>query len=129
MVTTKIRIATLWATVMCGFALHTLADLLPLFWNGNITIDPSGNAPVWLLTFMMTVSYLIPSCGILCTFYGDRRAWRIANCAFAALVLFFNVFHLSELFMEFNPVQLPLLPVILCVSGFLFRESWRGVKE
>lgn len=128
METTKNKIITLWLVLTGGYALHSQADLMPLFWAEDIAIDTSGSAPAGLLTFMMIVSYLIPVCGILFTLYGNCRVWRIANCALSALILLFNVFHLSELFMEFNPVQLPLLPVILCVSGFLFRESWKQVK-
>lgn len=39
METLKIKIVVLWVAVICGFALHTLADLLPLFWGENITIE------------------------------------------------------------------------------------------
>lgn len=75
METSKIRITVLWVAVICGFALHTLADLLPLFWDESITIEATGNAPVGLLTFMMTVSYLIPVIGVLCTSYWVKRYW------------------------------------------------------
>ena len=68
METSKIRITVLWVAVICGFALHTLADLLPLFWDESITVEATGNAPVGLLTFMMTVSYLIPVIGVLLYF-------------------------------------------------------------
>ena len=44
METLKIKIVVLWVAVICGFALHTLADLLPLFWGENITIEATGNA-------------------------------------------------------------------------------------
>ena len=52
METLKIKIVVLWVAVICGFALHTLADLLPLFWGENITIEATGNAPAGLLAFL-----------------------------------------------------------------------------
>ena len=129
METSKIKIIVLWVIVICGFALHTLADLLPLFWAESITVDATGNAPAGLLTFMMTVSYLIPVIGILCTLYGRSRPWYIGNVVLAALMFLFNLFHLGELFTGFSAVHLPLLPVILVVSGFLCMESWRFAKK
>lgn len=129
METSKFKITVLWVAVMCGFALHILADLLPLFWSVNISMDTSGVAPDGMLTFMMIVSYLIPIAGILCTSYGNRRLWLVTNCILATIMLLFNIFHLSELFMDFNVVQLPLLPVILVVNIFLCRESWISAKK
>lgn len=129
METSKTRITVLWVAVICGFALHTLADLLPLFWDESITVEATGNAPVGLLTFMMTVSYLIPVIGVLCTLYGRSRSWYIGNAVLAILMFLFNLFHLVELFTGFSAVQLPLLPVILVVSGFLCMESCRLIKR
>lgn len=122
----NIRIALLWTAVMCGLALHTLADLLPLFWNAEIAVDTSGTAPAGLLTFMMAVSYLLPVAGILCALFGRSRAWSTANAVLAAAMTLFNLLHLGELLAEFSPVQLPLLPVIFIVSCLLCRESWSG---
>ena len=34
----KRRIAFLWALIMGGFAIHSLADLMPLFWSEDISI-------------------------------------------------------------------------------------------
>lgn len=38
---------------------------MPLFWNEPVAISDSGTAPAGLLTFMITVTYLIPVCGHL----------------------------------------------------------------
>lgn len=129
METLKTKIVVLWVAVICGFALHTLADLLPLFWGENITIEATGNAPAGLLAFMMAISYLIPVIGILCVLYGCRRPWHIGNALLTTLVFIFNLFHLSELFTGFSVSQLPLLPVILVISGILCMESWKLVKS
>ena len=44
------KIAILWVAVMCGLTLHSLADLMPLFWNEAIAISETGHAPEGLLT-------------------------------------------------------------------------------
>ncbi len=124
----KIRVTILWVVVMCGLTVHSLADLMPLFWSEPVAISDSGAAPSGLLAFMMTVTYLIPVCGILCTLYGNKRFCGITNVVLAAIVFLFNLFHMSELFMDFSIVQLPLLPVILIVSGILCTESWKLMK-
>lgn len=124
----KIRVTILWVVVMCGLTVHSLADLMPLFWSEPVAISDSGAAPSGLLAFMMTVTYLIPVCGILCTLYENKRFCGITNVVLAAIVFLFNLFHMSELFMDFSIVQLPLLPVILIVSGILCTESWKLMK-
>lgn len=124
----KIRVTILWVMVMCGLTVHSLADLMPLFWSEPVAISDSGAAPSGLLAFMMTVTYLIPVCGILCTLYGNKRFCGITNVVLAAIVFLFNLFHMGELFMDFSIVQLPLLPVILIVSGILCTESWKLMK-
>lgn len=126
---TKFRIALLWAVIICGFALHTLADLLPLFWSVPIAVDASGEAPAGLLAFMMLLCYPIPIGGILCTLYGRRRRWAVANAVLAAFMLLFNLLHTGELFVGFNPAQLMLLPIILAVSALLLAESLRAAKK
>ncbi len=124
----KIKISILWMVVMCGLTCHSLADLMPLFWSEPIAISDSGAAPAGLLTFMITVTYLIPVCGILCTLYGSKHYLSIANAILATLMFLFNLFHTSELFTGFSMVQMPLLPVILIVSGILCVQSWKRLK-
>ncbi len=125
----KIRILFLWVMVMCGMTAHSLADLMPLFWNEPVAISDSGAAPAGLLAFMMTVTYLIPVCGILCILYENKRLCGIANAVLATLVFLFNLFHTSELFINFCIVQLLLLPVILAASGILCFESWKSIRK
>ena len=91
--------------------------------------DHQNGSVITTFTFMMTVSYLIPVIGVLCTLYGRSRSWYIGNAVLAILMFLFNLFHLVELFTGFSAVQLPLLPVILVVSGFLCMESCRLIKR
>ena len=123
------KIAILWVAVMCGLTLHSLADLMPLFWNEAIAISETGHAPEGLLTFMMSISYLVPVCGILLSLYGKTRSWNILNGLRATFILLFNLFHTCELFTDFSIVQLPLLPVILIVSAILCVMSWKLTKQ
>lgn len=45
----KTRIALMWAVIIAGFAIHTLVDLMPLFWNVPVAVDSSGSAPCCML--------------------------------------------------------------------------------
>ena len=130
----RFRVITLWITIMVGFTLHNLADVMPLFWNVDIVVEPSGTAPSGLLFFMMAVSYLIPVIGLLCISYMRKTFGAIINIVLAIFVLLFNLFHSSELFMNFNPVQLAILPVmdvlgiLLTVDSIRLYKRWNGNK-
>ena len=130
----RFRVITLWITIMVGFTLHNLADVMPLFWNVDIVVEPSGTAPSGLLFFMMAVSYLIPVIGLLCISYMRKTFGAISNIVLAIFVLLFNLFHSSELFMNFNPVQLAILPVmdvlgiLLTVDSIRLYKRWNGNK-
>lgn len=121
------KITILWITVMCGITIHSLADLMPLFWSENIAISQDGIAPKGLLMFMMTVTYLIPVFGIVCTMFWNNKAGNMTNAILATLIMMFNIFHCSEL-LDFDPVQLPLLPVIMIVSIILCVQCWKYYK-
>ncbi len=43
--------------------------------------------------------------------------------------MLFNFFHVSELFTEFNPVQLFILPVMAIVGVYLFIFSLHLMKQ
>lgn len=121
------KIAILWIAVMCGLVAHSLADLMPLFWSENIAIFQDGAAPKGLLMFMMTVTYLIPIIGILCTLFWNGKAGNLTNAILATLIMLFNIGHCVEL-LDFDPVQLPLLPVIMIISIILCVQCWKYTK-
>ena len=125
----RFRVIALWITIMVGFTLHNLADMMPLFWNADIVVEPAGTAPTGLLFFMMAVSYLIPVIGLLCVSYTRNTFGTMCNFVLALLVMLFNLFHSSELFMNFNPVQLAILPVMDVLGILLFVDSVRLYKE
>ena len=130
----RFRVITLWITIMVGLTLHNLADVRPLCWNVDIVVESSGTAPSGLLFFMMAVSYLIPVIGLLCISYMEKTFGAISNIVLAIFVMLFNLFHSSELFMNFNPVQLAILPVmdvlgiLLTVDSIRLYKRWNGNK-
>ena len=81
----RFRVIALWITIMVGFTLHNLADMMPLFWNADIVVEPSGTAPTGLLFFMMAVSYLIPVVGLLCVSYTRKAFGTMCNFVLALL--------------------------------------------
>lgn len=122
------KITILWIVVMCGLAIHTPADLMPLFWSENIAISQDGEAPMGMLVFMMVLTYLIPVSGILCTMFWNGRHGNMVNAILATIMALFNSAHCFEM-VDFNPVQLPLLPVAMIVSWILCVLCWKQVKS
>ncbi|MDO5315899.1 MAG: hypothetical protein Q4F82_07310 [bacterium] len=115
---------------MVGFAMHILADILPAFWGASIAMpDATGEASMGMIMFMIVMAFTVPMCGLLCMNYRNRKALRIINLALASLMMLFNIFHASELFMEFNPVQLLIHPVMAVLGVYLFVYSLRLVKQ
>lgn len=120
------KIAILWIVVMCGLTIHSLADLMPLFWGVNIAVSQDSNAPEGLLVFMMTMTYLIPVLGILCTLFWNQPVGCKTNAILATVMALFNAAHCLEL-LDFTPVQVPMLTGNLVISIILCVISWRVV--
>ena len=73
--TRSIKISILWLLTVCGFACHSICDVLPMFWGKNMAIAATdGNVDQGMIVFMMTLSYLIPACGVLCMLWKAYRA-------------------------------------------------------
>ncbi|MBQ4399639.1 MAG: hypothetical protein II829_08685 [Bacteroidales bacterium] len=124
------KISLLWVIIMVGFAMHILADILPAFWGASIAMpDATGEASMGMIMFIIVMAFTVPMCGLLCMNYRNRKALRIINLALASLMMLFNIFHASELFMEFNPVQLLIHPVMAVLGVYLFVYSLRLVKQ
>ena len=121
------KTAILWIVLLCGNIFHTIADLLPLFWSQNIAIEDIGHAPMGIMVFMSIVCFLLPVCGVLLPILVKETWGTKLNFALSSLVLFFNIIHSTEL-LEFNPVQLPILPVILIVNIILCIHLWESIK-
>ena len=128
---TKIsKVSLIWVIIMIGFAMHMLADMLPAFWGADIAMpDATGEAPVGMMLFMIGMAFFVPMCGLLCMNYRNCKAMRIINLVLACIMMLFNIFHATELLMEFSPVQLLIHPVMMLLGIYLFVYSLRLVKR
>lgn len=123
------KVSLLWVIIMVGFMAHIAADILPAFWGANIAMpDSTGEASMGMIMFMMTMAFFVPMCGLLCMNYRKFKVMRVINLVFATVMMLFNFFHTSELFMEFNPVQLIILLAMAVLGVYLFVYSLRMVK-
>lgn len=124
------KVSFMWVVVMVGFAMHMLADLLPIFWGANVTMpDATGEASVGMMAFMIFFSFFMPMCGLLCMQYHSNKTMRLINFVLATIMMVFNILHASELFMEFSPVQLMIHPVMIIAGIYLFIFSRREMKQ
>jgi hypothetical protein len=124
------KIITLWGLVLAGFLAHNIVDLLPIFWAVDVAVEHAEEAPVGMMAFMAIITYTLPAVGIVTTMYGrGRRGAALVNIL-AAIMALFNVLHDGgELIMAFNPVQVFVLPFVLCFSILLALESFKWYKE
>ena len=61
------KIIALWLMTICGFACHSLTDILPMFWGKDMAVvATNGNVDYGMIVFMMTLSFFIPACGMFC---------------------------------------------------------------
>lgn len=124
------KVSFMWVVVMVGFAMHMLADLLPIFWGANVTMpDATGEASVGMMAFMIFFSFFMPMCGLLCMQYRSNKTMRLINFVLATIMMIFNILHASELIMEFSLVQLMIHPVMIIAGIYLFIFSRREMKR
>jgi len=124
------KVSFMWVVIMVGFAMHMLADLLPIFWGANISMpDATGEASVGMMAFMIFLSFFMPMCGLLCMQYRSNKTMRLINFTLASIMMIFNILHATELIMEFNPVQLMIHPVMIIAGIYLFIFSRREMKQ
>ena len=121
------KIITLWIMIICGFACHTLTDILPIFWGKNLAVMATdGNVDQGMMAFMMILSYLIPACGIFCLLTDSRaKLLRIVNAVLAILVGLFNVAHAFMELPSDNAGQYAILPMMVVIGCVL---SWHSIK-
>jgi len=127
--TTSIKISVLWLLTICGFACHSICDVLPMFWGKNMAIAATdGNVDQGMVVFMMTLSFLIPACGVLCML-SKTRVMHVINAVLAVLMALFNIAHA---FMELptdNAGQYIIMPMMIVVGIFLACLSIKYVRH
>ena len=129
--TRSIKVTVLWLLTVCGFAAHSICDVLPMFWGKNMAVVATdGNVDQGMIVFMMTLSYLIPVCGLLCLLTDCRaKLSRTVNAVLAVIIALFNVAHAFMELPSDNAGQYVILPVMVVIGCVLAWHSFKYVKE
>jgi len=127
--TRSIKICVLWLLTICGFASHSICDVLPMFWGKNMAVAATdGNVDQGMIVLMMTLSFLIPAIGVLCTMW-ERKALKAVNAVLAGLIALFNVAHACMELPSDNAGQYVMMPMMVIVGAVLACESVKYAKE
>lgn len=114
---------------ICGFACHSICDVLPMFWGQNMAVAASdGNVDYGMIVFMMTLSFLIPACGVLCVLW-KRKVYRVVNALLAVVIGLFNIAHAFMELPSDNAGQYVVLPMMIVIGVILAWNSIKYVKE
>ncbi len=121
------KIIVLWLMTICGFACHTLTDILPMFWGKDMAVvATNGNVDYGMIVFMMILSFFIPVCGIFCLLTDCRAKFlRIINAVLAVLIGLFNIAHAFMELPSENAGQYVILPMMVVIGCVL---SWHSIK-
>ncbi len=122
------KILALWLLTIGGFASHSIADLLPMFWGKDLRIATDGNADQGMIVMMMTLSFLLPACGILCTL-SEKKIAKVTNALLAAIIALFNVAHACMELPSDNAGQYVVLPMMIVIGLLLAWHSAKDVKK
>ena len=123
----KNRIILFWILTIVGFLTHSLVDALPAFWGDSIAAA-QGPAPVGMITFMASLTYLVPVIGILLMVYGGKTA-NVINAVLACFMALFTLLHMSELIEEFNAAQLVIMPMMFAIALLMAIDSIKVCKQ
>ena len=127
--TRSIKITILWLLTVCGFAAHSICDVLPMFWGKNMAVVATdGNVDQGMIVFMMTLSYLIPACGILCMLW-KAKTLKVVNAVLAVLIVLFNIAHAIMELPSDNAGQYVVMPMMIIVGIVLAWYSIKYVRE
>lgn len=120
-----IKITALWLLTICGFACHSICDVLPMFWGKDMAVVATdGNVDQGMIVFMMMLSFFIPACGILCML-SKARLSKVVNAALALLIALFNVVHALMELPSDNAGQYVIMPMMIVIGLIL---AWYSVK-
>ena len=123
------KIAVLWLLVICGFASHSVCDMLPMFWGKDMAVVATdGNVDQGMMVFMMLLSFFVPVCGIFCS-WQRAKALRITNAVLAVLIALFNIAHAVMELPSDNAGQYVVMPTMILIGLVLAWQSIQHVKE
>ena len=127
--TRSIKISVLWLLTICGFACHSICDVLPMFWGKDMAVAATdGNVDQGMIVFMMMLSFFIPACGVLCML-AKTKAAKVVNAVLAVLIGLFNIAHAFMELPSDNAGQYIIMPMMIVVGLVLAWQSVRYVKE
>ena len=81
-----------------------------------------------MITFMASLTYLVPVIGILLMVYGGKTA-NVINAVLACFMALFTLLHMSELIEEFNAAQLVIMPMMFVIALLMAIDSVKACKE
>ena len=121
------KIIALWLMIICGFACHSLTDILPMFWGKDMAVvATNGNVDYGMIVFMMTLSFFIPVCGMFCMLTDcHAKLLRTVNAVLAVLIALFNIAHAFMELPSENAGQYVILPMMVVIGCVL---SWHSIK-
>lgn len=126
----KTKIIALWLLTVCGFASHSITDILPMFWGKNIAIASDGVVPSGMIVFMVMLSFFLPACAILCLLADTKgNALNWLNAALAGFVALFNIAHLCMELPSDNIGQYLILPMMAVIGLCLAYHSFRYARR
>lgn len=124
-----IKICVLWLLTICGFACHSICDVLPMFWGKNMAVAATdGNVDQGMIVLMMTLSFLIPACGVLCMLW-KAKTTKVINAILAVIMALFNIAHAFMELPSDNAGQYIIMPMMIVIGLVLAGNSIRFVKE
>jgi hypothetical protein len=124
-----IKICVLWLLTICGFACHSICDILPMFWGKNMAVAATdGNVDQGMIVLMMILSFLIPACGVLCMLWKAKTA-KVINAILAVIMALFNIAHAFMELPSDNAGQYIIMPMMIVIGLVLAGNSIRYVKE
>ena len=116
-----IKISILWLLTICGFACHSICDVLPMFWGKNMAIVATdGNVDQNMI--------VIPAIGVL-SLMSKIKFFKVVNAVLAALTALFNIAHAFMELPSDNAGQYVILPMMIVVGIVLAWVSVKYVKE
>lgn len=125
----KTKIIVLWLLTICGFACHSITDILPMFWGKNIAIATDGVVPGGMIAFMMLLSFFLPACAILCLLADTKgKAMRWVNAVLAGFIALFNIAHLCMELPSDNAGQYLVLPMMVVIGLCLAYHSFAFMR-
>ncbi len=123
--TRSIKISILWLLTICGFACHSICDVLPMFWGKDMAVAATdGNVDQGMIVFMMLLSFFIPACGVLCML-AKAKVVKVINAVLAVLISLFNIAHAFMELPSDNAGQYIIMPMMIVIGLVL---AWYSIK-